>query len=726
MRNESQNLDSKKLEKIGKDTVTKIMIPSTDKLINHAKALQKKKNQILKILFCLNQFNIQLTTSQNKINQIQNCQQKIKCQSNDEDKAYTSNEIEEIIKLYNQSINKVYASRKDQMNYSNMFYELEVRHLIADMIMNKTSLSKKENVTREENNDLSFQKTKIRKTKSVDHSNETNISSSVVTHNSSIGNLRNSTNKLKLNKRNSFQNKKLKSLSIERSTVSLKGKEKSNSLTLKAELENTNLSLKNAKKFCNKNELSVSKDQTMSIENRKAETLRTSISKNNEEQKQSKKRASKSVEKENKKPLINEENNKAKEQQMLKQKSIEAEKAKTKQKIKNLKFVQIISKFIKNHLKREEDTFLSNFKNKNKYIIKLKNNQKNLALIKNRNITKLKKLFKRQIFHLVIQLLNESSSTYINNVKQQKQELNKAQPAKKIKKSIPKTLTKPKIANVNESLNSLPKPIAPVTAKNSQIKKKDLEKQTLSTEPKSETKPKPNNNVPLIKTETHVKVKKENFLDKKPETQRNKNSETFKHKILEKKKSLNSKDKQENSKTILEKHQTKDTPSEKTITISEREKLSSNTNPENSIKLEKEKSEKQKTEEQEKTVLTSNKKEDEKQEEMIKQEKNQEVQRQEEIKEKKAEIKEEAKVEDKNEDKSMDLLIDDDLSQFIKDNDFVNDEEDHPKEETNEDYQESLKKLKSITQETKDIELSMKEFMDKIHQPSGNLILVNS
>ena len=102
MRNESQNLDSKKLEKIGKDTVTKIMIPSTDKLINHAKALQKKKNQILKILFCLNQFNIQLTTSQNKINQIQNCQQKIKCQSNDEDKAYTSNEIEEIIKLYNQ------------------------------------------------------------------------------------------------------------------------------------------------------------------------------------------------------------------------------------------------------------------------------------------------------------------------------------------------------------------------------------------------------------------------------------------------------------------------------------------------------------------------------------------------------------------------------------------------------------------------------------------------
>lgn len=742
MRNELQNLDSKKLEKIGKDTVTKIMIPSTDKLINHAKALQKKKNQILKILFCLNQFNIQLTTSQNKINQIQNCQQKIKCQSNDEDKAYTSNEIEEIIKLYNQSINKVYASRKDQMNYSNMFYELEVRHLIADMIMNKTSLSKKENVTREENNDLSFQKTKIRKTKSVDHSNETNISSSVVTHNSSIGNLRNSTNNLKLNKRNSFQNKKLKSLSIERSTVSLKGKEKSNSLTLKAELENTNLSLKNAKKFCNKNELSVSKDQTMSIENRKAETLRTSISKNNEEQKQSKKRASKSVEKENKKPLINEENNKAKEQQMLKQKSIEAEKAKTKQKIKNLKFVQIISKFIKNHLKREEDTFLSNFKNKNKYIIKLKNNQKNLALIKNRNITKLKKLFKRQIFHLVIQLLNESSSTYINNVKQQKQELNKAQPAKKIKKSIPKTLTKPKIANVNESLNSLPKPIAPVTAKNSQIKKKDLEKQTLSTEPKSETKPKPNNNVPLIKTETHVKVKKENFLDKKPETQRNKNSETFKHKILEKKKSLNSKDKQENSKTISEKHQTKDTPSEKTITISEIEKLSSDTNPENSIKLEKEKSEKQKTEEQEKTVLTSNEKEDEKQEEMIKQEKNQEVQRQEEkiiqeevkkeeikqeeIKEKKAEIKEEAKVEDKNEDKSMDLLIDDDLSQFIKDNDFVNDEEDHPKEETNEDYQESLKKLKSITQETKDIELSMKEFMDKIHQPSGNLILVNS
>ena len=111
---------------------------------------------------------------------------------------------------------------------------------------------------------------------------------------------------------------------------------------------------------------------------------------------------------------------------------------------------------------------------------------------------------------------------------------------------------------------------------------------------------------------------------------------------------------------------------------------------------------------------------------MIKQEKNQEVQRQEEIKEKKAEIKEGAKLEDKNEDKSMDLLIDDDLSQFIKDNDFVNDEEDHPKEETNEDYQESLKKLKSITQETKDIELSMKEFMDKIHQPSGNLILVNS
>ena len=749
MRNESQHLDIKKLEKIGKDTVTKIMIPSTDKLINHAKALQKKKNQILKILFCLNQFNIQLTTSQNKINQIQNCQQKIKDQSNDEDKAYTSNEIEEIIKLYNQSINKVYASRKDQMNYSNMFYELEVRHLIADMIMNKTTLSKKENVTREENNDLSFQKTKIRKTKSVDHSNETNITSSVVTHNSSIGNLRNSTNNLKLNKRNSFQNKKLKSLSIESSTVSLKGKEKSNSLTLKAELENTNLSLKNAKKFCNKNELSVSKNQTMSIENRKAETLRTSISKNNEEQKQqkqSKKRASKSVEKDNKKPLINEENNKAKEQQMLKQKSIEAEKAKTKQKIKNLKFVQIISKFIKNHLKREEDTFLSNFKNKNKYIIKLKNNQKNLALIKNRNITKLKKLFKKQIFHLVIQLLNESSTAYINNVKQQKQELNKAQPSKKIKKVIPKTLTKPKIGNINESLNSLPKPIAPVTAKNSQIKKKDLEKQTLSTEPKSEIKPKPNNNVPQIKTETHVKVKKEIFLDKKAETQRNKNLETFKHKVLEKKKSLNSKDKQESSKTISEKHQTKDTPSEKTITISEIEKLSSDTNPENSIKLEKEKSEKQKTEEQEKTVIikpiTSNEKEDEKQEEMIKQEKKQEAQRQEEkikqeeikkeeikqeeIKEKKTEIKEEAKVEYKNEDKSMDLLIDDDLSQFIKDNDFVNDEEDHPKEETNEDYQESLKKLKSITQETKDIELSMKEFMDKIHQPSGNLILVNS
>ena len=53
MRNESQHLDIKKLEKIGKDTVTKIMIPSTDKLINHAKALQKKKKSNFKdtILF---------------------------------------------------------------------------------------------------------------------------------------------------------------------------------------------------------------------------------------------------------------------------------------------------------------------------------------------------------------------------------------------------------------------------------------------------------------------------------------------------------------------------------------------------------------------------------------------------------------------------------------------------------------------------------------------------
>ena len=38
----------KKLEIKGKSTVSKIMIPSVDKLINHTKVLQKKKNLLEK------------------------------------------------------------------------------------------------------------------------------------------------------------------------------------------------------------------------------------------------------------------------------------------------------------------------------------------------------------------------------------------------------------------------------------------------------------------------------------------------------------------------------------------------------------------------------------------------------------------------------------------------------------------------------------------------------
>ena len=96
MRKETPMSARKKLEIKGKSTVSKIMIPSVDKLINHTKVLQKKKNQVMKILFCLNQLNKQLKTSTNKINTIKSIQDKM-LNPDSEDKTYTIDEIGEII-----------------------------------------------------------------------------------------------------------------------------------------------------------------------------------------------------------------------------------------------------------------------------------------------------------------------------------------------------------------------------------------------------------------------------------------------------------------------------------------------------------------------------------------------------------------------------------------------------------------------------------------------------
>ena len=76
----------------------------------------------------------------------------------------------------------------------------------------------------------------------------------------------------------------------------------------------------------------------------------------------------------------------------------------------------------------------------------------------------------------------------------------------------------------------------------------------------------------------------------------------------------------------------------------------------------------------------------------------------------------------------MDLVVEDDISQLIQDNDFIMDDEDENpmKEDTDDNYEAKLQKLKNITQETKDIESNMKQFIDKIQKPEDKLILVNS
>ena len=76
----------------------------------------------------------------------------------------------------------------------------------------------------------------------------------------------------------------------------------------------------------------------------------------------------------------------------------------------------------------------------------------------------------------------------------------------------------------------------------------------------------------------------------------------------------------------------------------------------------------------------------------------------------------------------MDLVVEDDISQLIQDNDFIMDDEDENpmKEDTDDNYEAKLQKLKNITQETKDIESNMKQFIDKIQKPEDKLIFVNS
>ena len=690
MRKETPMSARKKLEIKGKNTVSKIMIPSVDKLINHTKVLQKKKNQIKKILFCLNQLNIQLKTSTNKINSIKAIQDKM-LNTDSEDKTYTIDEISEIIQTYNQCVNKVNSSYKDQNNYTNSLYELKIRSLIAETILNKSNPSKKEN---EEINVTESNRIRKKRGKSVDN-NETDVSS-VITHNSSVGNYQ-----LSHKSRASF--KKVKALSVDNSKVNLK----LSSDKKKKDDVNNSFALKKAEKFCsNYKEHQSNKKVNISLEEKKMHTNHSI-----EKKKSVQKRASKSIEK-----IKTEETKKKTPQQIAKQKKLEEEQEKMKQKLKILKCLQIVTKIVKIHLRQEEIIFFTNFKNKNKQIIKeKKRQQRNLILAKAKNGTRIRKFFRRVIVHYIGFVMTNTSSVYVKNIKQKKQEKLQLKP---IKKQIPKTLTKPNITNKQDKTNI----ITPNSNRSKPIPKKSYTKSDI----KSTKVIKPKN-----KKEVKSIVKEELKSPEENTSLKQDNDETINEYTEPNNEELN---KDNDTITNIIKKEEDNLKQEPICEHTDKPKEDVSINNQN-VSNQIEGIEKHKEIEEANNKLIPK-------EEVIKKE---EIPK-EDIKEKKPleptkeiekissqksisiNIKEEAKPEVKNEDKSMDLVVEDDISQLIQDNDFIIDDEDENpmKEDAEDNYEAKLQKLKNITQETKDIESNMKQFIDKIQKPEDKLILVNS
>ena len=685
MRKETPMSARKKLEIKGKSTVSKIMIPSVDKLINHTKVLQKKKNQVMKILFCLNQLNKQLKTSTNKINTIKSIQDKM-LNPDSEDKTYTIDEIGEIIQTYNQCVNKVNSSYKEQYNYTNSLYELKIRTLIAETILNKNNPPKKEN---EEINVTESKRLRKRRGKSVDN-NETDVSS-VITHNSSVGNYQ-----LSHKSRASF--KKVKALSVDNSKVNLK----LSSDKKKRDDVNNSFALKKAEKFCsNYKERRSNEKVNISLEEEKMHTNHSI-----EKKKAVQKRASKSIEK-----IKTEEVKKKTPQQIAKQKKIEEEQEKMKQKLKILKCLQIVTKIVKIHLKQEEIIFFTNFKNKNKQIIKEKKKQQtNLILAKAKNGTRIRKFFRRVIVHYIGFVMTNSSSVYVKNIKQKKQEKLQLKP---IKKQIPKTLTKPNMTNKQEKNN--------IIAHNSSRSKPIPKKSNTKSDIKGTKAVKPK-----IKKEVKSKVKEELKSPEENISLKQDNDETINEYTEPNNEVLN---KDNDTITNIIKNEENDLKEE--LIVEHTDNLQKDI-PINNENLPKQIENQKEIEETNNKVLPKEeviKTEEFPKEELKEKKPSEPIKEIEKISSQKSiNIKDEAKPEPKNEDKSMDLVVEDDISQLIQDNDFIMDDEDENpmKEDTDDNYEAKLQKLKNITQETKDIESNMKQFIDKIQKPEDKLILVNS
>ena len=685
MRKETPMSARKKLEIKGKSTVSKIMIPSVDKLINHTKVLQKKKNQVMKILFCLNQLNKQLKTSTNKINTIKSIQDKM-LNPDSEDKTYTIDEIGEIIQTYNQCVNKVNSSYKEQYTYTNSLYELKIRTLIAETILNKNNPPKKEN---EEINVTESSRIRKRRGKSVDN-NETDVSS-VITHNSSVGNYQ-----LSHKSRASF--KKVKALSVDNSKVNLK----LSSDKKKRDDVNNSFALKKAEKFCsNYKERRSNEKVNISLEEEKMHTNHSI-----EKKKAVQKRASKSIEK-----IKTEEVKKKTPQQIAKQKKIEEEQEKMKQKLKILKCLQIVTKIVKIHLKQEEIIFFTNFKNKNKQIIKeKKKQQRNLILAKAKNGTRIRKFFRRVIVHYIGFVMTNSSSDYVKKIKQKKQEKLQLKP---IKKQIPKTLTKPNMTNKQEKNNI----IAPNSSRSKPIPKKSNTKSDIKGT--KAVKPK-------IKKEVKSKVKEELKSPEENISLKQDNDETINEYTEPNNEVLN---KDNDTITNIIKNEENDLKEE--LIVEHTDNLQKDI-PINNENLPKQIENQKEIEETNNKVLPKEeviKTEEFPKEELKEKKPSEPIKEIEKISSQKSiNIKDEAKPEPKNEDKSMDLVVEDDISQLIQDNDFIMDDEDENpmKEDTDDNYEAKLQKLKNITQETKDIESNMKQFIDKIQKPEDKLILVNS
>ena len=381
------------------------------------------------------------------------------------------------------------------------------------------------------------------------------------------------------------------------------------------------------------------------------------------------------------------------------------------QKLKILKCLQIVTKIVKIHLKQEEIIFFTNFKNKNKQIIKeKKKQQRNLILAKAKNGTRIRKFFRRVIVHYIGFVMTNSSSVYVKNIKQKKQEKLQLKP---IKKQIPKTLTKPNMTNKQEKNNI----IAPNSSRSKPIPKKSNTKSDIKGT--KAVKPK-------IKKEVNSKVKEELKSPEENISLKQDNDETINEYTEPNNEVLN---KDNDTITNIIKNEENDLKEE--LIVEHTDNLQKDI-PINNENLPKQIEYQKEIEETNNKVLPKEeviKTEEFPKEELKEKKPSETIKEIEKISSQKSiNIKDEAKPEPKNEDKSMDLVVEDDISQLIQDNDFIMDDEDENpmKEDTDDNYEAKLQKLKNITQETKDIESNMKQFIDKIQKPEDKLILVNS